>query len=187
MNILTAIGNPAINEELKKNNKFNIISRDILYKEGILEFLEEEKNIDIIILNEELDGKIELDELLNKVNKINNKIKIIILFKDKNKYLNYEILKNNFFKLYESEINFYKLNDFICNIEKIKNELNEENKNNKKIIKEDIKKNKKILKEKNKLKSNNKIKNNKIKKLINNLKNKNSDINIKIELNINIK
>ena len=76
--IITAINNPRINNELKSINKnIKVIGKDIQYKEGILELLEKNKNIDYIILLENLLGKINLFNLLKKINKINKNIKII--------------------------------------------------------------------------------------------------------------
>ena len=37
--IITAINNPKLNEQLKKENKFEIIGKDIQYKEAIIEIL----------------------------------------------------------------------------------------------------------------------------------------------------
>ena len=48
-NILTAIGNPILNNELKKIKNINIIYNDIQYQEGIFEILEINKNIDFLI------------------------------------------------------------------------------------------------------------------------------------------
>ena len=61
--IVTAIGDSKLNDELKNEN-LEVVCGDILYKEGILEFLEENKNVDYIILNENLSGNIKLIELL---------------------------------------------------------------------------------------------------------------------------
>ena len=36
-NIITAINNPELNEEIKKEKKFKIVNKDIIYKEGIIE------------------------------------------------------------------------------------------------------------------------------------------------------
>ena len=38
--IITAINNPKINEELNNEKDIQVIGKDILYKEGILEILE---------------------------------------------------------------------------------------------------------------------------------------------------
>ena len=47
--IITAIGNPKINEELKKEINFEIIGKDIQYREAIIEILEKNNKINFII------------------------------------------------------------------------------------------------------------------------------------------
>ena len=76
MNILTALANNKINEKLKAVEDINILNKDIQYKEGILEYLEKNKNIDIIIFLEELPGQIKTKKLIEIINSINNKIYI---------------------------------------------------------------------------------------------------------------
>ena len=89
MKIITAIENKKINEQLKNINNIKILNSDIQYKEGVLEYLEKNNNLDLIILKENLPGQINLLYLINEIKKINNKIKIIIL------------LNNNYFEKYE--------------------------------------------------------------------------------------
>ena len=60
--IITAINNPIINEKLKKE-KIEVIGKDIQYKEGILEILENNKEINFILIDEKLPGEIKNDEL----------------------------------------------------------------------------------------------------------------------------
>ena len=91
MKIITAINNPKLNDELKNEKNIEIICKDIFYKEGILEILENEINIDYIIINSKLEGEIKLNKLIEKIIEKNEKIKIIILIKKEN--------KNNFYKL----------------------------------------------------------------------------------------
>lgn len=50
MRIITAIENKKINEKLKNINNMKILNTDIQYKEGILEYLEKNSNIDLILL-----------------------------------------------------------------------------------------------------------------------------------------
>ena len=50
--ILTAIGNPILNNELKKIEDIEVINNDIQYQEGIFEILEIEKEIDFIIISQ---------------------------------------------------------------------------------------------------------------------------------------
>ena len=137
--IITAINNPRINNELKSINKnIKVIGKDIQYKEGILELLEKNKNIDYIILLENLLGKINLFNLLKKINKINKNIKIILLIKKNNYKKNKSIIKNkNIIKIFytnkiKSEIILSKIlkNDN----ENIKKEVDIKAKNNKNFI-----------------------------------------------------
>ena len=44
--IITALANPMLNNELKKQKDFIIIGNDIQYQDGVKEVLEKEKNID---------------------------------------------------------------------------------------------------------------------------------------------
>ena len=79
MKIITAINNPKLNDELKNEKNIEIICKDIFYKEGILEILENEINIDYIIINSQLEGEIKLNKLIEKIIEKNEKIKIIFI------------------------------------------------------------------------------------------------------------
>ncbi len=92
--VITAIGNPEINEKLKKEN-IEIVCADILYKEGILEFLEINNKIDYILINEKLEGKIKIEELIEKIKLLNKNIKIILISKNEKNYKNiYKKIEN---------------------------------------------------------------------------------------------
>ena len=82
--IITAINNPIINEKLKKE-KIEVIGKDIQYKEGILEILENNKEINFILINEKLPGEIKNEELINRIKKINKNIEIIFFIKKENR------------------------------------------------------------------------------------------------------
>ena len=114
--VLTAIGNENLNNILKEQDEFEILENDIFYKEGILEFLEKNNDVDILILYENLAGEINIINLINKIKIINNEINIFFVLENKNdeleKILKKENIKNIF---YINEIN---VNDFI---DKIKN------------------------------------------------------------------
>lgn len=102
--ILTAIGNPILNNELKKLNELAVVENDIQYKEGILEILEINNNIDFIIISELLPGEINLIELIEKIKIINNKIKIIIILDnyedDKNTIIQEKINTGEIYKIF---------------------------------------------------------------------------------------
>ena len=153
--ILTAMNNPKINEQLQKEKNIKVIGKDIPYKEGILEILEKNKYINYIFISENLDGEINFLELLKKIKNINNKIKLIIILNKKNNILENKIKKININNIYyKNKINKKILikiinNNFKINkknkILKIKKEkINLLNKKiNNKIIKKE--KNKKII------------------------------------------
>ncbi len=145
--IITAIGNEILNRKLNEEKNLEIIGEDIQYKEGILEFLEKEKNIDFLILSELLPGQIDIKELIEKIKILNPYIQIILFLEKENKELeNYLYAKGIYFIFYNNQINYFEIIKLINNEEenlnkKLKIELDElkkillekENKNNKKI------------------------------------------------------
>ncbi len=138
--VLTAIGNENLNNVLKKEKEIEVFQNDIFYKEGVIEFLEKNNNIDILILYEKLSGEINIINLIEKIKMINNEINIFFILENRNeemeKFSKKENIKNIF---YINEIN---INEFI---EKVKNSKEE---NNEKLI-EEINLLKNIINEKN--------------------------------------
>lgn len=150
--IITAINNPKLNEQLKKENKFEIIGKDIQYKEAIIEILEKNNKIDLIIINEKIPGEINLEKLIEKIKLINEKIKIIFILEKENNDIEKILIKNNIKDIYyNNKINLEELIKIIN-----KKEINME---------EEIIKLKKIIEEKNI--ENAKVKKKKIQKLKN--------------------
>ena len=118
-NIITSIGNPILNNELRKINNINIIKNDIKYEKELLKEIENKK-INYLIISDNKKSKKEFINLLEKINK--RKIKIIIILK--NKSLEKELIKIKIFKLYyEENFNINKLIKDLNNSENnIKNE-----------------------------------------------------------------
>lgn len=152
--ILTAMNNPKLNQELQKEKNIKIIGNDIPYKEGILEILEKNKNINLIFISENLEGEINFLELIKKIKIINKEIKLIIILNKENNNLENKLKEININNIYyKNKIN----NKILINIINNKNKI--EIKNNNEIKK--LKKNKLNI-------ENNKINKNKlnIKKII---------------------
>ena len=142
--IITAIGNNILNQKLKAENNFEII-KDIQYKEGIIEFLEKENNIDFLIISELLPGNIELINLIEKIKIINSQIQIILFLENKNQELeNYLYAKGVYSVFYHNQIEIKEIINFIKN--------NDENTNNE--IKKELNELKQILLEKDLIKNN---------------------------------
>lgn len=154
--IITAIGNEKLNQKLREEDTFEIMTGDIQYKEGVLEFLEKENNIDFLILSELLSGKLELKELIEKIKIINSNIQIILFLEEKNQELeNYLYAKGIYFIFYHNQIEIEEIINLIKNKkydsnEKLKKELDElklmllEKESNKKIGIKDFLENKRL-------------------------------------------
>lgn len=152
--IITAIGNPILNEELKKEINIEVLANDIQYQEGIFELLEKEKNIDFIILSENIKGENTVDELIEKIKLINKKIKIIIFLETSNEELENILIAKGVYKiLYNNQI---EIKDLIEIINEIKNNENEELKQEINNLKKLIIENQKINYEKTNLNQNSK-------------------------------
>ena len=169
---IIAINNNKLEKKIKENNTIEIVSNNLQYREAILEVLEKNRNIDFILINEELPGIISIEELIKKIKIINNKTNIIIFLEKENinkinKLNNLDV--NNIYINRKTNINKI-INLIIQNNNKIKDKKTEEKINNKmssknnKLIKINNFKNIKLNKIKNIL---NKIKLNKIENNIN--------------------
>jgi len=188
--IITAMGEPKLNEEIAKENGYNVVASDIQYQEGVLELLEENSNTDMLILSSIIPGGDTIYDFINKIKEINAKLKIIIILEKQNDELkNFLISKGIFDIFYNNQITTNELINLLKKDEnKIPENINEEIKMLKEMILNNNKNNIKKNKTKNKLNIkliNNilkkTIKNNlfkKIKIIINKIFNKNNKINI---------
>lgn len=77
--IITAIGNEKLNNILKQQEEIIIENQDIQYQEGIFEALDKYKNIDIVVLNEDIIGNLELEDLIRSIIILKNDIEIILI------------------------------------------------------------------------------------------------------------
>lgn len=153
--ILTAMNNPKLNQELQKEKNIKIIGNDIPYKEGILEILEKNKNINLIFISENLEGEINFLELIKKIKIINKEIKLIIILNKENNYLENKLKEININNIYyKNKINNKILINIINNKNKIEiknNKINIENNKIKKSNKNKLKINKIIKLNKDKV------------------------------------
>ena len=133
-NIITAFNNPILNEKMKEEKEINILTKDIFYQEGIFEMLEKENNINYIIIDEKLEGEHTIEELIEKINSKNKKIKLIIILEKENEKIK-ELLYNK-----KIEKFYYKNNLEINNIIKFikKNYKNKLENNQEKCIENNI-------------------------------------------------
>lgn len=116
--ILTAISEENIIKKIIKNKITD--NKNILYKEAILDTLKNNKNIEIIIISEKIPGDINFLKLIKKIQKINKKIKIIIILN--NKKIEKELIKNNIKEIYYN--NFFSINKLIKKLKQKNNKKN---------------------------------------------------------------
>ena len=120
MKVITAIGNPEINEELNKDNFYEVIGVDIQYQDGIFEILENNKNIDYLILNLNIIGELNEFNFIEKIIEENNNLKLIIILEKENENLiNYLFLKNIKNILLKNKNNLNEINNIIKNKKEI--------------------------------------------------------------------
>lgn len=122
MKVITAMGEEFLNNELRKFEEYEIIGKDIPYKEGILEILEINKEINLIILSNKIYGQIKFELLIEEIIK-NKNIEIIIFLKEKNEYLENYLNSKKIIKIYFLNDEGYNL--FFENIQN-KNRLESE-------------------------------------------------------------
>lgn len=169
--IITAIGNPILNEKIKLEKNVEVIGNDVQYQEGIFEILEREKNIDFLILSEFIAGELSTEKLIEKIMWINKNIKIIVILENKKEELENKLIQKGIFKIiYHNQI---EIKDIIKIINIQDNNENEELKqeiinlknliienkinNKEKYINENNEKNKNLDKQFNKDKLKNKL------------------------------
>lgn len=117
--VITALLNKTVNERLKEYKQINVVMNDIQYKEGIIEALEINPEIEYIILSELLPGEILINDLIEKIKQIRNEIKIIIILeKENNELENYLLAKGNIHIFYNNEIKIKEIAELIININK---------------------------------------------------------------------
>ena len=136
-NIITAIGNERLNEELKNENNIRILNKDIQYREGVLEILESKDEIDFIIISDNIPGEISFLDVINKIKNKRKSINIIPVLTNES-----EEIEN---KLKDIEINNIFFNEI--KIEEILKIINQ--KNNNEELKNEIENLKKIILENN--------------------------------------
>ena len=103
--IITAIGNPILNEYLKKEEDIIVIGNDIQYQDGIFELLEKDNNINLIIISEIIIGENTIEKLIEKIKIINKNIKIIIILENKNEELENKLIEYN--RMKDENIDFH--------------------------------------------------------------------------------
>lgn len=111
MKVITAIGNSILNEKLKNKTDINVVGKDIQYQEGILEVLEDNKDIDLLILSNILLGEWDFYKLINEIKKENETLEIVVFLNKKDENLENFLFIKNIYKIYY--LNNYGIDKFL--------------------------------------------------------------------------
>ena len=76
--IITALGNNTLNNELKKYSKYDVLTEDILYQEGVIDFVSRNE-IDSIILSGLLQGELGLADFVKEIKSMCLMARIIVI------------------------------------------------------------------------------------------------------------
>lgn len=76
--VLTALGNPTLNQELRKYNKYDVVSEDLFYQEAVLDFLKENE-LDVIVLSALLQGQYNMLDFVKEVKKKQITARVILI------------------------------------------------------------------------------------------------------------
>ncbi len=127
MKILTALNSSALYNKLNKSFKSSkniLLNKDIVYKEGIIEFLKTNNDINILVLNTNIEGTIDIYSLIKEVLEINKYIEIIAIINKDDLELRKFLSSYNINKvLIEGEFLLENLIGLITNDQNIKQKL----------------------------------------------------------------
>ena len=90
--IITAMGNPTLNNELKKYIEYDIEDDDLFYQDAVLDILNT-KTVDVLTLSGVLQGQWELYEFIDKIREIDSSMRIIIVMDEINSDIKCELLQ----------------------------------------------------------------------------------------------
>lgn len=97
--------NENINKQLQNDDDIEVLTEDLLYQEAVLEYIEDNNDIDFLILDDTLPGE-DIEKFINKI----DNIKIILLTQNPKKEIKNEKIYKQFTK---SEISVEKIIEII--------------------------------------------------------------------------
>ena len=100
--ILTALGNPIVNSELKKYEKYDVVGEDLQYQEAVFDMLAIEKP-QVIILSGLLQGQFEFLEFVLEVKKKNISARIILIVDDIDSETKNLLMAKGIFDIFKDE------------------------------------------------------------------------------------
>ena len=97
--------NENINKQLQNDDDIEVLTEDLLYQEAVLEYIEDNNDIDFLILDDTLPGE-DIEKFINKI----DNIKIVLITQNSKKEIKNEKIYKQFTK---SEISVEKIIEII--------------------------------------------------------------------------
>lgn len=125
--IVTAIGNPLINEKLKENKEYIVQAPDIQYEEDLIDLLKNKKDTEVLILNIEIIKKELITKYIKDLKKLNEYIRIIVLIQKEDEEIRNFLLANGIKDIfYGNKITIVELEEAIKRDKTTEERLTEE-------------------------------------------------------------
>ena len=119
VNIITALNNEKISRELSKEKGINLLTRDIPYREGILEVLEKTHHVQYVIIHENIYGQIKIEKLIAQIKNKIPTINILIVLTKKETLKEKYLIENKVKYIYSENLTASKILDAIFSKNKI--------------------------------------------------------------------
>ncbi len=76
--VITALGNPVLNNELRKYEKYDVFTDDLFYQDAVIDVVEEE-NVDDIVVSSLLQGQDDFIDFVEHIKRKNSVARIIVI------------------------------------------------------------------------------------------------------------
>ena len=103
LKVITAIGTPYLNDKISQIQNIEVVCKDILYQEGVIEILEANSGIDTLIISDILPSEKDFLTLINDVKNMNKDIDIIVFLEKRNPNIEAFLNSKQIYKIYEYE------------------------------------------------------------------------------------
>lgn len=111
--ILTAMGNPTLNLELKKYTKYELNEDDLYYQEAALDALKSQK-YDVLLASGLLQGEFEFCEFLSEIRMLNKTIRIIVVVDEITNFFKRQLAEYDVIDVFcDNEVSFEDIIDAI--------------------------------------------------------------------------
>lgn len=121
--ILTALGNPILNNELRRYEKYDLVAEDLFYQDAVFDILDEEQ-VDDIVVSSLLQGQEDFCDFIEAVKRKNSTARIIVITDEMNKETKNFLFNIGIFDiLYDSSVEISDVIEAIDREEPIKNQM----------------------------------------------------------------